>query len=242
MIGPNTSSTDLLSAWERGYGRSIVEQGIQLLSLALPGSPRDVLSQLSVGERNRILILLRTHLFGPTVSCVDRCPACGAELELTFALDALVSSGPTTAQTISATWSSHRLVLRLPTSADLEQIQNLPQGPVRHRALLERCLQNEGDIPPSEEWPDELIDRIGTKFSAADRCADPGVPLSCGDCGETWKRRFDVVAYLWSEIDRFARRLLAEIHLLASAYGWSERDVLELSSWRRSLYLGFVRP
>ena len=36
-------------------------------------------------------------------------------------------------------------------------------------------------------------------------------------------------------------RLMAEVHLLAQAYGWSEAETLSLSRWRRRVYLGMVR-
>ena len=39
---------------------------------------------------------------------------------------------------------------------------------------------------------------------------------------------------------RTAARLLAEIHTLARAYGWSERDLLGMSAVRRAAYLGMV--
>ncbi len=38
-----------------------------------------------------------------------------------------------------------------------------------------------------------------------------------------------------------AKRLLSEVHALASAYGWSEREILGLSVARREFYLGMVR-
>ena len=40
----------------------------------------------------------------------------------------------------------------------------------------------------------------------------------------------------WLEIDAWARRTLRDVHALASAYAWSERDVLALSPTRRTLY------
>jgi hypothetical protein len=38
-----------------------------------------------------------------------------------------------------------------------------------------------------------------------------------------------------------AKRLLAEVHLIASAYGWSEAEILGLSRARRDFYLDMVR-
>ena len=39
-----------------------------------------------------------------------------------------------------------------------------------------------------------------------------------------------------------ARRLATDIHTLAHAYGWSEEQILQLSPFRRHLYLSAVRP
>jgi hypothetical protein len=51
---------------------------------------------------------------------------------------------------------------------------------------------------------------------------------------------FDMLAYFWSEIQMGARRLLREIHVLASAYGWRESEILTLSAARRRAYLELV--
>jgi hypothetical protein len=46
--------------------------------------------------------------------------------------------------------------------------------------------------------------------------------------------------YLWTEVRAAARRLLLEVHALASSYGWREADVLEMSPPRRHAYLSMV--
>ena len=45
---------------------------------------------------------------------------------------------------------------------------------------------------------------------------------------------------LWAELEAVARRLAMEVHTLASAYGWSESEILSLSDARRRLYLEMV--
>ncbi len=47
----------------------------------------------------------------------------------------------------------------------------------------------------------------------------------------------DIGRFLWREVSVAARRMLAEVHLLASAYGWAERDILALCPVRRAAYL-----
>jgi hypothetical protein len=51
----------------------------------------------------------------------------------------------------------------------------------------------------------------------------------------------DLPAFLWTEIEAQVRRLLLDIHTLAVAYGWSEREILSLSDARRRLYLEMVQ-
>jgi hypothetical protein len=47
----------------------------------------------------------------------------------------------------------------------------------------------------------------------------------------------DVARFLVREMVATARRLMAEIHELASAYGWSERSIATMSDARQSAYL-----
>jgi hypothetical protein len=48
---------------------------------------------------------------------------------------------------------------------------------------------------------------------------------------------FDVVSYFWGEIEDWAMRLFRDVHSLAAAYGWSEREIIGMSARRRRLYL-----
>ena len=54
--------------------------------------------------------------------------------------------------------------------------------------------------------------------------------------------QLDAGAVLWDEIDARARALLGEVHLLAAAYGWTEREILALGAERRASYLSMVAP
>ena len=56
-----------------------------------------------------------------------------------------------------------------------------------------------------------------------------------------WRAVFDIVTFFWSEIEAWACRILREVHILASAYGWCERDILALTSARRQFYLEMVQ-
>jgi hypothetical protein len=64
--------------------------------------------------------------------------------------------------------------------------------------------------------------------------------LACPACGSGWETTIDVPSYLWEEVVASARRLAREVAELAAAYGWREVDVLQLTPWRRRLYLALA--
>jgi hypothetical protein len=74
-------------------------------------------------------------------------------------------------------------------------------------------------------------------MAEADPQADIQLAISCAACSHHWRTTFDIVSFFWSEIEVWARRLLCEVHILASAYGWHEREILGLGPVRRQLYL-----
>ena len=78
-------------------------------------------------------------------------------------------------------------------------------------------------------------------MALVDPQADVQLALSCPACGQQWRATFDVVSFLWDELDAWARRLLREVHTLASAYHWREADILAMSRWRRQYYLDLVQ-
>jgi hypothetical protein len=77
-------------------------------------------------------------------------------------------------------------------------------------------------------------------MAEADPQAEVRIALSCPGCSNQWSSVFDIVAFLWGEIEDWAQRLLLEVHALASAYGWSERDIVAMGPRRRRFYLEMV--
>ena len=77
-------------------------------------------------------------------------------------------------------------------------------------------------------------------MDAADPWAELTLGIRCPACGHEDGAAFDIAAYLWEEIDSHARQLLDDIHTLATAYGWTEPDILALSDARRAAYLARV--
>ncbi|MEI8020312.1 MAG: hypothetical protein WCH39_19075 [Schlesneria sp.] len=87
---------------------------------------------------------------------------------------------------------------------------------------------------------DEKVAEVSGLMEAADAGADIKLSLQCDSCGHIWSRPFDILSYLWSELELFCQRMLLDVHRLARAYGWSEREILNLSPLRRQVYLRMV--
>ena len=92
------------------------------------------------------------------------------------------------------------------------------------------------DCPACGELPEALAAAVAERMAAADPQAAARVALRCPACAHEWEAPIDAGAFLWAELDAWARRTLHEVHVLASAYGWSEEAILALGP-RRRVYL-----
>ncbi|HEV2781356.1 MAG TPA: hypothetical protein VGX25_18390 [Actinophytocola sp.] len=228
------SEAGLLATWEAGLGQNRVRRALTLAAAggADPGSVAD----LSVGRREAFVLALRERWFGRTLPCAVTCPACAEHLELELTTDD-VRTDPST-EPEPTTVDGTEVEFRLVTSRDLIAVR--PELPDARRTLLRRCVvsaTSRGRGVPAAALPDPVLDAVAAALSTLDPQADVLLDLDCVACGHGWRARFDVAAYLWEELDAYARRLLHEVHALASAYGWSEDEVLAVSPVRRRWYL-----
>ena len=225
------SADRLLRAWELGRDRHPIDRGLLLHALAEPDADPDALADQPLGQRNRALFALRAATFGRQLPAWLDCPACGERLELS--LD--TASFDTLAPPAEGPVEVAGLRLRLPTSRDLAALAGDTSADGAALRLLEHCLITAPGAPTPALAP--LLDAASEALEQADPWADLLFASTCGACGHAWDVRLDIAAFLWEELDAHAQRLLDEVHLLASAYGWPEADILALSAPRRAAYL-----
>ncbi len=238
------SSADLLDAWDAGWRMGPSGRAVGLLMSGCRDEDPQALAALPVGERDRRLLELRERLFGPSMTGIVSCGACEERLEVEVAIDEL-RAPPTgvdrAGQSLTAgEWEVH---FRLPNSRDIASIEGLRDEQPARRALLQRCLlevTRRGENVPASEVPDDVAALIGQRMAAADPQATAEFPVACPDCNHSWSAPFDVAAFLWTEVDVWARRMLRQVHELATAYSWSEDEVLRLSPARRARYLELI--
>jgi uncharacterized protein (UPF0212 family) len=235
------SNSHLLDLWEQSAHQSPARRALCLLA-GLSGPSNSVVA-LPVGERDRRLLLIRKELFGDRIEGVSECPRCSARVELDFLASNILEEPAINTMPNRLVSNGYDVRWRLPTSDDLAELTHEIEADRIRDRLLERCVlevrHEQLEISPSE-CPQAVIEEVCEAMSHADPFADIRLDLECPECGVSWKPAFDIGAYLWTEIDAWARRLLWDIHRLAATYGWSERDILALSPQRRELYLDLV--
>ena len=101
-------------------------------------------------------------------------------------------------------------------------------------------IEHSGSSCSVDQLPKPIIEKLNQQIEALDPQAEIRINLSCPDCSHHWDVLFDIASFLWIEINDWAERMLQTVHKLAKAYGWSEREVLNLSPVRRQLYLGML--
>jgi hypothetical protein len=231
---PELTSDAVLELWEKGMSLHPLDRGLLALSVANP-SVRGGVADLPLGHRNRALLDLHASWFGPQLAGWTSCPSCGEKVE--FELDAreLAVSADGRRPQDSVTVGAHSF--RLPTSRDLAHVIGLNPPGSAAAGLLDRCRIGG---PENPGWTRDVIEAVQDSLASADPLAETRLALSCPSCLREWDDVFDVGCFLWAEVESRARRVLCEVHALASVYGWSESETLALSDARRAMYLEIV--
>jgi len=233
-----------MNVWEAGLMQQPVEWVLALLAVACPDLSADTLAQLSIGQRDARLLTLRESLFGSQVASLTECPACGEQLELAFNVaDIRATSQVNSTESYALSVDEWQVHFRLPNSLDMLAMANMQEVEAVRHALTQRCIlqaEQNGVAVSAERLPEQAVSAVATYMSQIDPQADVQLALTCPACAHQWQANFDIVRFLWSELDAWAIRLLRDVHSLASAYGWREADILAMSPWRRQLYLELI--
>jgi hypothetical protein len=212
-------AAELLEAWGQSSALGPVGREDALLRLVVPEEDAEA---LPAGERAARLLELRELLFGRELEGTAACPECGEAVE--YSLDGAQLP-------LAEKQPELEHALRAPTGADLALAALAPDVEAARALLVERC------IGPGLS-PEAVADAV-ERLAAADPLGDAELALACPECRFEWSVRLDIGAWLWSELESWSRRTVLDVHALASAYGWTEAEVLALGL-RRELYLELV--
>jgi hypothetical protein len=232
------SPAALVAVWERAAGLPIAERDRELLMLDA-GADRDV-DAWTLGRRDAAFARIFRTLYGELLEATIRCSACDALLEFETTIGALFDASADDVREPGPFCIRHdgyELTLAPLCAGNLARLPRSPAQAVE--SVLRRCIiaARRGDRAVDVGG---LPAAVRAAVSAALRAADPRgetlIALAC-ECGAENSVVFEMGTFLFDALDRSAAQSLADVHVLASAYGWTERDIFALPERRRRRYL-----
>lgn len=241
----------LLTLWESGLAQSAGARDDALLRASYKNAP----PARTLGERNARLVELHARLFGREIELLSHCPACQTVAQFSGdCADLAAQMAPRLADTPihQLEIQGHVIEFRLPESVDIVDIVDIAIAAADDsddsddnfaQRLLERCVLActcAGADVPVRQLPEPVLDALSRRMETLDPGASVSFALDCPQCATHWQAPLDVGQMLWQKVRAAAERVLLDIDMLARAYGWSEREVLQLSPLRRAAYLQMV--
>lgn len=240
----NLTAADMLNVWEQGLQQPPVQRAFILLSVAFPDMDTDTLLKLSIGRRDQMLLRIRERLFGQQLLNTAQCPQCGEQTEWENRVaDFLAPEDGKNEEIFDMEEEEYFLRFRLPNSLDIAAALNRddqadPQGFIVSQCLV--TIKHAGKDCSVDELPGTLLEKLKQRIEEADPQAEIRLRLTCPACSYQWELLFDIIDFLWKELNNWAERMLQTVHRLAVGYGWSEQEILALSPVRRQLYVGML--
>lgn len=212
-----------------------------------PLTPDDT-ADLTVGDRERLLFGLCRASFGPHVELTATCPRCGEVSELQIVAEA--AAPPLTEPTLLhyADYDSEghgwRISCRLPTGRDQAELAAAAADDIgrAERLLLRRCVvkaTRDGEPVLHLEPDAAMLAAFEEAVRLADPAAEGGADFACSACGARSGILIDAATILRGAL-MDGRGILLDVHRLARAYHWPERDILDLAGTRRRDYLALI--
>lgn len=206
----------------------------------------DTVRQLSVGDRESLLLHLRRITLGERLACVLQCPACEKKMDLDLSVTELILP-PYPHQTrfhesaIADGDASYRVVFRTPNGEDQEAAAALVGESVATAAdlVLRRCVSAIATAGGEaiEGVPDAVRRALPARMAELDPQAEVLLDLTCPECATQFIVPFDIADYLFKEIATQERDFYRGVHWLSIHYHWDEDTILKLGRRKRQIYL-----
>jgi len=244
-------STASAAAWPvRAYGEKLEDLAIDPLDGALPVAAARVLSAC-VGDIGRIhldvlawpvnlrlqgLLAVTIASFGPEWIWSTRCtaPGCEAAMDLPLALQDFLAAD--VAERVECELADGRnLPVAVPTGRD--QLDWLGEVAPGEDDMLRRLLP-QGTVDEDLDLADHAA--IERALVNADPLRTLEIETACPECGSDLTLPLDLEAACLVRLAGLRPRLLDEVHLLASAYHWSESEIMAVPAARRAAYLARI--
>jgi len=228
----NLNGADEL-ALENGSTKSLVALLEALKQGAYPDNDLRA-AQIVTADRDRLLAMLYISLYGPRVESTISCQVCGQKFDLDFSLEELLKHlHPLSEVPEDGTYSIEPgISFRLPTGED-EILIAAAARDEQEKLLLERCLV-EGN-PGSDN------EKVQLKMAEVAPVLSMEMEAVCPECGHSQQVHFDMQSFFLARLKQEKPLLLHEVHLVASHYHWSHKEILELPRRLRKQYVALIQ-
>jgi hypothetical protein len=200
----------------------------------------DAVRHLCVGDREALLWHLRRVTTGDRLDVVAPCEACGERLEVQLRVpDLLQPPYDRWAERFTEDLDGHRVVFRLPTGADQEEVAPLVAAdpPAAAHRLLAACVLSVDAGPPTV---DGFGAALAERLADLDPQAEALLALTCPACDHGFTVLLDAASYLAAELAQRSHHFYREVHSLAWHYHWGEAEILAMTPRRRARYLALI--
>lgn len=228
-----------LSILEAGRDRRSVPQRVTavltaaLAELGGAAAQPETVRALSVADRQYLMRRLAVEIGIEESWIASRCPRCGVGFDIPIRHGELPAKPAGEGYPFATAETSLGTVrFRVPNGDDQEAIAGIEDPQQARRALVARCAAE----PLAGTLSDEDLDRIDAALEPVAPEVVTRAQAACPDCGKPIEIELDPYVCLGAADNG----LFLDVHALASAYHWSEREILAMPSDRRRLYLSLV--
>jgi hypothetical protein len=197
------------------------------------------IAQLSLGDRERLLLALSGRSLGNQLDLVTRCATCRTLVEIPIRFDEIIALRPQVSgeafelPSADGAWS---VLCRPLTGADVDGVGSA-------RELLLAAVLKLANPEGRQMTPDALPVACEAAFesvlAALDPAAECSATMTCPGCGETTEALVDGMTMLQSALHS-QQQLYDDVFRMANTYHWSEADILDLPLRRRQHYLAIA--
>lgn len=228
------SAAHLIALWDPSAG---TPPHRRLEPLVTAMNPDEETDRDTLGLRNRRLLAIHAELSGAPLEARLRCAHCHTDNEFTVPATAIIAcKGPAPQTRVSIRSGRRTLTFRLPDMGDLNAVASLAPDDALER-IVARCRLGG---PAGEPVSPSVLARLATRFEELDPAAQIKIDLSCAECSAPLRATVDIAEFVAAGVDRIVERLFGDIHVIARAYGWSERAILALPPGRRRRYVAII--
>ena len=201
------------------------------------GASGDV-SPLTASERDRLLASIYQRNFGERIRSTTTCSSCSNLFDLDFSLGELLrvmqtAEPPPVEPEDDDIWRLPTGVrFRVPAAEDEIAVAGLDASEAE-QALATWCVVDAAGQADAVEQVASALDEMAPLL-----CLD--MNAVCPECAAQQSLRFDIQEYLLRRLLAERSHLLADIHRLATAYGWSLESILALPRQDRRAFVSLI--